>query len=128
MNVIFYDGDCAFCNFWVKTAIRYDRGKKLQFAPLKSPMAIRHLGTDIQNDSVIFLKGKQVFHSSTAALRIAQQLDGIWPLLGIFLLIPAPLRDALYKWVARSRWLFGKSTSCLLPDPELLARLNAIEQ
>lgn len=34
-----------------------------------------------------------------------------------------PLRDALYRWLARNRYRwFGRSDTCLLPAPEHAAR------
>jgi predicted DCC family thiol-disulfide oxidoreductase YuxK len=39
--------------------------------------------------------------------------------MGIAKILPRPLRDGLYKVVARNRYrVFGKHESCMLPDPE----------
>jgi predicted DCC family thiol-disulfide oxidoreductase YuxK len=38
-------------------------------------------------------------------------------------LIPAALRDALYRMIARNRYhWFGKSEQCMMPDPAVAAR------
>lgn len=38
--------------------------------------------------------------------------------------VPRPLRDAVYRMVARNRYrIAGKKTSCGLPDPEVVRRL-----
>ena len=61
---------------------------------------------------VLMLKGKR-YERSSAVLRIALHLRFPWPLLGIFFLVPARIRDSLYDLVARNRkkW-FGEA--CVL--------------
>jgi predicted DCC family thiol-disulfide oxidoreductase YuxK len=60
-----------------------------------------------------------VFTRSTAALRIARRLPFPWPLAYGFIVIPRPLRDAIYDWVARHRYQwFGRLDQCLVPTPE----------
>jgi len=56
-------------------------------------------------------------------LRIARQLDGAWPLLSLFWLVPGPLRDLAYRYFAahRYRW-FGQLEACRVPTPELRSR------
>jgi predicted DCC family thiol-disulfide oxidoreductase YuxK len=37
--------------------------------------------------------------------------------------VPRPLRDLVYDWVARNRYRwFGKRDACMVPTPELRAR------
>ena len=44
-------------------------------------------------------------------------------LLYALMVIPRPIRDAVYDWVARNRYRwFGKRESCRVPTPELLGR------
>ena len=60
---------------------------------------------------------------STAALRIAKRLDGLWPLLAVFLVVPRFLRDAVYDWIGRHRYRwFGKRDACWVPHPGLSER------
>jgi predicted DCC family thiol-disulfide oxidoreductase YuxK len=50
-------------------------------------------------------------------------LDGLWPLLGVLLAIPRPLRDAAYDWIGRRRYrMFGKRETCWTPQPEHAGR------
>ncbi|MFM7194131.1 MAG: thiol-disulfide oxidoreductase DCC family protein, partial [Bacteroidota bacterium] len=63
------------------------------------------------------------FVKTSAALRIATRLSGLWPLMGIFLVIPAILRNPVYDLIARYRYQwFGKRESCMIPTPELRSR------
>lgn len=39
------------------------------------------------------------------------------------MIVPRPLRDMVYNWVARNRYRwFGKRESCMLPTPALRAK------
>jgi predicted DCC family thiol-disulfide oxidoreductase YuxK len=60
---------------------------------------------------------------STAALRIARRLTGAWPLLFLAIVVPRPLRDAVYNWVAHNRYdWFGRRDECRVPTPALRDR------
>ncbi len=126
-RVILFDGLCNFCSFWVKFVIRRDPKGKFRFAPLQSPSgreAARALDLPENPPASVILKedGRYTVRS-TASLRILRQLAGLWPLFYFFIVVPAPLRDLAYKFVAnnRYRW-FGKNASCFVPTPEIRAR------
>jgi predicted DCC family thiol-disulfide oxidoreductase YuxK len=58
-----------------------------------------------------------------AALRIAKGLGLPWSLFAAFLVVPAFLRDPLYRLIARYRYRwFGKRETCMVPTKELRAR------
>jgi predicted DCC family thiol-disulfide oxidoreductase YuxK len=54
---------------------------------------------------------------------MAEGLGGLWRLAAAFRVLPLPLRDALYGWVARNRlkW-FGRHEVCWLAEPGQEAR------
>lgn len=67
-------------------------------------------------ETFLLLERGRVFVKSTAALRIARQLSGCWPLLYLLTLIPRPLSDRPYDYVARHRYrLMGKAQTCRAP-------------
>ncbi|WP_442955797.1 thiol-disulfide oxidoreductase DCC family protein [Paenibacillus sp. y28] len=74
-------------------------------------------------DSVILLERGRLYVKSSAALRAARHLSGLWPCAALLLAVPRPLRDAIYDWVAmrRYRW-FGKADSCLMPTKDVRSR------
>ncbi|WVE38900.1 DCC1-like thiol-disulfide oxidoreductase family protein, partial [Priestia megaterium] len=60
---------------------------------------------------------------STAALKIAKRLDGPVKFLYALIIIPAPIRDIVYNWIARNRYKwFGKLQHCMLPTPDTKKR------
>lgn len=128
-QVVLFDGDCTLCNHTVDFLIRNDRAGKLQFASLQSEAGRRLVdafglqGASERLDSVVFINGTRAYTHSDAALQIARSLDGLWPVLGVFLLVPRALRDVVYRFVARNRYRwFGKTQACRMPTPELLRR------
>lgn len=118
--VILFDGVCNLCNTSVDFIIRKDKNEYFQFGALQqsSDLLKKHnIDTEYLNSLVLIENGK-VFYKSSAALRIAKKLDGAWPLLFSFILVPTFVRDPVYNWIAnnRYRW-FGKGNSCRLPTP-----------
>ena len=126
-TIVLFDGVCNLCNAAVNFLIDHDPGGRLKFGSLQSeavrPLLERNgLRTDYL-DSFVLIDEGQVYRRSDAALRTARRLGGAWRLLWIFSLLPRPLRDAAYDWIAtnRYRW-FGKREACRIPTPELEAR------
>jgi len=128
-GIVLFDGHCHLCNQSVDFLIRNNARQNLKFASLQSEIAQRLMkGHGLQAllerlDSIVFIEKGKVYTHSDAALSIARNLDGIWPLLAVFLVLPRPLRDVAYRFVARNRYRwFGKSETCRMPTPELLRR------
>lgn len=124
--LILFDGDCNLCNGAVQFVIRRDPAARFSFASLQSEAGRRALAEAGQQDlpdSIVLVQGSRVRVKSAAALAIARGLRLPWPLLSVFWLVPYPLRDLVYDWVARNRYRwFGKRDSCWVPTPELRAR------
>jgi len=125
--VILFDGVCNLCTGSVQFVIARDSRKRFRFASLQSPVAENLLGAQGRDgdrlESGVLVVGERTYRKSTAALLIARRLDGLWPLLAAFLLIPRPLRDAVYGWIGKRRYrLFGKRDACWVPSAELTER------
>ena len=127
-DIIFFDGVCNLCNGFVQFIIRHDPAGRFRFAALQSEagqalLAEHGLPPVAEPESVLLLSGGQLYSHSSAVLRIARGLGGVWALAGVGGLLPRVWRDALYRFVARNRYRwFGRQESCILPTPELRAR------
>src|SRR4028119_1503639 len=124
---ILFDGVCNLCNGSVQFILRRDPEARFRFASLQSEAGQRLVTEQGLNpevlSSVILIEDGRVYRESTAALRIARHMAGAWKLLRVFVLIPRPIRDAVYRLIARNRYRwFGKSETCWLPPPELRGR------
>lgn len=121
-RIVLFDGDCNFCDASVQFILKRDPKGLFKFASLSSDigkelLAAHHV--DTAGDSFVLLENEQVYEQSTAALRIAKQLSGAWKFNYVFIVIPKPLRNLLYRFIARNRYKwFGKKESCILPSPE----------
>ena len=125
--VILFDGVCNLCNGVVNFLIDRDADARLRFGALQSSEAAEILaGLDFDTtdvDSILLVHQGKVRVRSDAALGIARELGGIWHLARIFLIVPRPVRDLVYNWVARSRYKwFGRRDECRIPTAELRLR------
>jgi predicted DCC family thiol-disulfide oxidoreductase YuxK len=125
--IVLFDGVCNLCSGSVQLILRHDPAGRFRFASLQSPAGqelLARFGIDPgAMDSVILVEGDRWFKESDAALRVARGMIGPWRMLWALRVIPRPLRDGLYRLIARNRYRwFGKQETCWLPTPELRER------
>lgn len=126
-SIILFDGVCNLCAWSVRFIIERDAAKRFQFAALQSGTGQRLLNEHgiscDRMDSFVLIEDGRAYTESTAALRVARHLGGLWPCLSIGIILPGFIRNPLYRCIAnnRYRW-FGKQESCLVPTPELRSR------
>ena len=125
--IVLFDGVCNLCNGAVQFIIRHDKKNIFMFASLQSEVGRKILEQynfplDELN-SFILIENNKAYTRSTGALTVAKKLNGLWPLLYGFIIIPKFIRDSIYNWVAGNRYKwFGKKDACMIPTPELKAR------
>lgn len=125
--VVLFDGQCNLCNGTVRFLVPRDPQANLRLSALQSQAGQRllkkfNLSTDAL-DTFILIDGEHCYQKSGGALRVTRYLRFPWPLLRVFLLVPAFLRDVVYDFVARNRYdWFGRLDHCPLPTPELSDR------
>lgn len=126
-RIVLFDGICVFCNNSVNFIIRNDPKGKFRFVAMQSEIGqetLRRNGLPADFiDSIVLVENGRVFTHSTAALRVARELRGAWPIFYAFIIVPRFLRDWVYGLVARNRYrFFGKHDVCMVPTPEVRAR------
>lgn len=122
-----FDGVCNLCTGSVQFILRRDPQGRFRFASIQSPAGRRLYEAQGLSgerlDTVLFLADGRALTHSDAALAIATRLGGPWRLMGIFRIVPRPVRDGVYRWIARNRYRwFGRHEQCLVPTPELRRR------
>lgn len=121
-RIVLFDGECNFCDYSVQFIIKRDPKGFFTFASLQSDigkelMKKYHVPGDI--NSMVLLEGNKFYLKSTAAIRICKQLNGAWKILYVLNIIPKPIRDFFYDYIAKNRYKwFGKNDSCMIPSPE----------
>ncbi|MDX1968908.1 MAG: DCC1-like thiol-disulfide oxidoreductase family protein [Planctomycetaceae bacterium] len=117
--IVFFDGVCGFCNFWVDFVLSRDPDGKLMFAPLQGVTAEQLLPTEDREQlhSLVLWTPRLSYRRTCAVVRILWTLGGVWWLFGWLLwMIPRPLRNLGYYVVARNRYrIFGKKDACRMP-------------
>lgn len=129
-TIILFDGVCNLCSRSVRFVIARDPHAHFRFAALQSEAARRictersiSMPTALEPDSIVVIADGKSLERSDAALAIAARLPLPWSLLRIFRAIPRPLRDWLYRLVAKNRYRwFGRTDACMMPTPEIRAR------
>ncbi len=129
-EVLFYDGGCGLCHRAVRFILWADReGRAFRFAPLggatfeaQVPVSER---AGLPDSMVVQTAEGALLTRSAGVLHILRRLGGGWRALAfLFGLVPRPLRDAAYDFVARIRLrLFARpDDACPVVPPPLRSR------
>ena len=125
--VVLFDGVCVLCSGAVRFIIRHDKKGRFRFAAMQSGAGRKMLDEisvpgDFSGTVVLAENGKYYFRSA-AILRIFKKLSGLWPLLYLIIVIPGPVRDFFYKFVAGKRYSwFGRHDECMIPEESIKSR------
>lgn len=120
-TILFYDGDCALCSFWVQFCLERDRKKVLFFAPLQGECAKNLLPLELREQlESIVLWDQQTIHLKSKAILTALRIIKYSPdLLFVARIVPTSLLDKCYDFVARHRYRwFGKTNQCPIPGED----------
>ncbi len=125
--IILFDGVCNFCNSAVNFVIKRDKRSILKFATLQSDIAHQLLetlnlpGNDLK--TFVFIENNKIYTRSTAALKVCRYLNGLWPMMYGFIIVPKFIRDSIYNWISKNRYQwFGKKENCMIPTQAVRAR------
>lgn len=126
--IILFDAECVLCSANARFVLRHDRAAHFRLASIQSVAGdaiCRRHGVDPEDPTTLLLvEGARVRRDSDAILAIYQGLGFPWAVAGVFRLIPAALRDPVYRWIARNRYrFFGKRVNCWIAPPEYRDRI-----
>ncbi len=116
--VVYFDGVCNLCNAFIDFLVRIDSTKVLRYAPLQGTTAknngVARGSADLA--SVVVVANGMIWNESDAVLRVFEALGGRWRMLAWVRIVPKPIRDSLYRTVARNRYrIFGRRDTCRVP-------------
>ncbi len=125
--VLVFDGVCLLCSAWVAFVLRHDRSGRIRFAAMQSAAGRNLLaahGLDADDPlSFLFVSEGKAHTQSDAILRLVGSFGGVWRIVAALRVLPAFVRDALYRLIARNRYRwFGRRDTCLMPDPAVRGR------
>ena len=131
--LVIFDGHCGLCNRIVRWLLRRDRLDRLRFVASESEKAAGLLAryglaqlNPITGPGTILVVRNQagsderMLVRSDAVVALLNELPQPWPAAGAILeLIPLPIRDLAYKFIARWRYrIWGRLESCPIPTAE----------
>lgn len=117
-KILFYDGECGFCNSSVQFVLKNRKVNDIYFATLQSNFAQRKLGEqgiEIKMDTLYYLKNNKIYSKSSAALQLTKELKFPYPLFLGFAIIPKFIRDYFYSGIAKRRHKI-RAGYCMLPS------------
>lgn len=119
-HIVFFDGDCGVCNFWVQWILERDKKDQFMFASLQSDfgqqfLSERGLETNVFNTMYLWKPGRYYLIKSRAVLEIANLLGGVYKLSFVGKILPASLSDKVYDVISRNRMKLANQ-KCYLPD------------
>ncbi len=118
-TILFFDGDCGFCNSMVAFVLKNERDRIICFCALQSDKAFEILSNagiqTIDPETMYFLENGKVFERSDAALHVARHLRWYYRWLGIFRFVPKRWRNTIYDFIAKRRKKLRRGF-CVLPE------------
>ena len=134
--IVLYDGVCGLCNRGVQFLVKRDSRDRLQFASLQSDFAaglLRQHGLDHEDLDTVYAvlsygkPNETLLAKGDAVLFFATAIGGIWNMVRVGRIVPRPVRNWLYDFIARHRYqVFGRSESCMLPNPKQKHKFIAV--
>jgi predicted DCC family thiol-disulfide oxidoreductase YuxK len=124
--LLLYDGTCGFCARSVQFVLGAERGSRdMVFATLEGGYGdrVREQFPVLRGvDSIVLYlpaggqNEERVLTRSDAALWVARYVGGVWRGLALVAgIVPRPIRDFVYDFIARHRHVVG-ADACLLPS------------
>ncbi|WP_078380999.1 thiol-disulfide oxidoreductase DCC family protein [Sutcliffiella halmapala] len=125
--ILLFDGVCNMCNSLVMFVIKHDKKAVFKFASLQSEVGqsiLKNLDLPLNDfDSFYFIDGDNYYTKSSAGLKVLKNLGGAWKFFYPLIIVPKPLRDLIYGYIAKNRYKwFGKKDECMIPSPDMKKR------
>lgn len=125
--IIVFDAQCLLCSRSVHFLLQHDHAGAFQFASIQGKTGgalLANAGLPLDGlQTMLLCDGGRVWEQTAALLRVLHELGWPWRVAWMAWLVPAPLRDALYRVVARNRYsLFGRTATCLIPPKDFAVR------
>lgn len=125
--LLIYDGVCVLCSGFVKFIVRHDKAGRFRFVAAQSALGealFRHYGFDTHTyeTNLVLADGKA--HAKMRSFSaVMARLPWPWRILAIAALLPGPIGNPIYAWIARNRYRwFGRTDNCMVPDATVRSR------
>ena len=125
--IVVFDAQCLLCSRWVKFLLKYDRRALLRFASIQGEAGqalLAQAGLRVDGlQTLLLVNGTRSWQHTGAIIRVLHALGWPWRAAWLAWPISGPVRDAIYRLIARNRYsLFGRSETCLKDPADYTAR------
>lgn len=123
--ILLFDGECGLCNSSVRWVLQNETRPIVHFASLQSPVAVELVGEERarRTETVMYVLPDNIVLERSSAI-IALLKDMGWAISSLILRgIPRPLRDGIYRLVARNRFRFQGKVACEIIRPHQRSRM-----
>lgn len=121
-HLVFFDGVCPMCNWWVRFLLAWDRRDQFLFFPVEAVNDFE-LPEEVlfsSSETVVVYIGGAWYYKSSAVIELFKQLGFPWRLFMAARFLPLTLRDGLYNFISRNRFkVFQKYDACPIIPLEL---------
>ncbi|SDB95601.1 DCC1-like thiol-disulfide oxidoreductase family protein [Williamwhitmania taraxaci] len=121
-SVLVFDTDCLFCNRALLLLLFLERKDHFMIAARNSSAILAIVNSDealAREDSIILLTNSMAYTKADALKRIALKLNYAAMIIATLIwLIPNPIINAAYNWVAKKRLPLSQSTKCNILNKE----------
>src|SRR5262245_28473117 len=119
--IVIFDGYCALCTGWARFILRHDHRATYRLLSAQSDLGhalYLHYGLDPHDyETNILIADGVAWFKSEGSIRMAEGLRWPWSLAAGLRILPRPVRDRLYEFLARNRLrIFGPRATCVAPD------------
>ena len=126
--LIVFDGHCVLCSGNARFVLRHDRKRHFNLTTAQGPLGealYQHYGLPTDDyETMLVIEDGRLFTQSDGAIAIARGLGWPWRAAAAARIVPRPIRDALYRLVARNRYrLFGRREACWVPTADEADRI-----
>lgn len=120
-KLVFYDGECGFCNRIVQFVLNNSNDSNLKFCALQSSTAQQFIQTlgikKIDFSTFYYWNGNCIYSKSEAFFRLCKELNRPISFLRMFAVLPKNLTDWIYDLIAKNRKKMLENY-CVIPSNE----------
>lgn len=114
MPILIYDGECNLCSKFLRFIVGINKNPDLKITNLKSKWTQKNIELNPDIDSMFFIINKKRYIYSDAVIHLLATTHYIFKPLLLIKVIPKPIRDGVYRFVAKRRKNIFKNQSCPL--------------
>lgn len=120
-TILFYDGDCGFCNRSVQFVLKHEKDHSILFSAIQSDFCKsffmeKNLPVPDLSTFYFYNRGK-LFERSNASFELLKFIKPPYNTLRFFRIVPIGIRDRIYNLIAKRRHKI-MAGFCMIPSSD----------